>query len=241
MNTDEIKFNESIQMALWASGILSFILFFFALIPMMDFIPPPLPAWNGEQFLAEYGHELGMLKAGTIVGMIAGGLLLPWTAMVAIQVQRMEAGRPPVLSVLSILGGSGNAIFTIICFMLWCGAFYRPSPDPAALLVVYDVSWLIFIMMWPPLVCQLLAVGFAGLNSSATVTVLPRWFCFLSLWTALLMTPGSIAVMFYEGPFAWNGLLAFWLVVIAFCIYNIVSFFVFHKAIKGHSQQLSGS
>ena len=235
---DVIRINENVQLFCWACGIASYFLFFFSIIPLMEFIPPPLPALSGEEFVAKYFDNPGLLKAGTIAGMVAGGLLLPWTVMVAMQIIRMEAGRPPVLALLSVCGGIGNALFTIICFMLWAGAFYRPERDPELIRLMSDTSWLIFIMLWPPYVCQLIATGTAGLTSSAKEVVLPRWFCFMSLWTALLMCPGSFAVMFFKGPFAWNGILAFWVVVVVFGIYNIIAFFAFFKAIRNQAREL---
>ena len=89
-------------------------------------------------------------------------------------------------------------------------------------------------MLYPPFFLQLLATGTAILTSTAKREVFPRWFGFLNLWTAVLMLPGGIAIYFYSGPFAWNGILAWWVVVVAFSIYWTIAFYQFYKAIRSH-------
>jgi hypothetical protein len=51
------------------------------------------------------------------------------------------------------------------------------------------------------------------------VRTFPRWFCFVSIWVAVLVLPGGLAVFFKSGPFAWNGLFAFWIPVCVFTVY----------------------
>ena len=49
----------------------------------------------------------------------------------------------------------------------------------------------------------------------------PRWVGFAAIWSAILFILGALVPFFYSGPFAWNGLIAFWLVAIIFfgCIF----------------------
>ena len=34
---------------------------------------------------------------------------------------------------------------------------------------------------------------------------------YFSLWCAILLAPGILVIVFHTGPFAWNGIFAFWL------------------------------
>ena len=48
--------------------------------------------------------------------------------------------------------------------------------------------------------------------------ILPRWVGYVSIWVGLLSLPGVLIPFFKSGPFAWNGILAFWLPAILFGI-----------------------
>lgn len=60
----------------------------------------------------------------------------------------------------------------------------------------------------------------------------PRWCCFAMLWIAVLSMTGSVAIFFFGGPFAWNGILAFWIPANAFGISIFVLAYVMLKHIK---------
>jgi hypothetical protein len=51
--------------------------------------------------------------------------------------------------------------------------------------------------------------------------VFPRWFGFLSIWCGLLYTPGALTFFFKTGPFAWNGLLTFYIAATAFFLWIV--------------------
>ncbi|HZS20969.1 MAG TPA: hypothetical protein VFA63_08270, partial [Pseudonocardiaceae bacterium] len=46
--------------------------------------------------------------------------------------------------------------------------------------------------------------------------VWPRWVGYFSLFVALSSFGGAVAVYFKTGPLAYNGLIAFWLVMVGF-------------------------
>ena len=233
--------HERVQLAFWWCGVGMFFTFFAALWPMMEFIPPPSPTLTAEEIVAKYSDNVQLMKAGIIVGIFSSSLLIPWTIMVFMQVQRMEYGRLPVLSFTVLVSGLVNAVFFFVGFIIWAGAFYRMDRDPELILLLNDTAWLEFVMIAPPFFIQLVATGIAILTSTAKREVLPRWFGFLNLWTSVLMLPGVMAIFFYTGPFAWNGLLAWWLVVNAFGIYWIISVVLFRRAIMSHKLDIDSN
>ena len=109
------------QLFFWWCGIAGLVIFFIGLWPMMQYIPPPSPGLTGEELVAKYSDNILMVKGGIILGILSGGMLIPLTIMIAIQISRLEHGRLPVLSITALCGGMGNAIFTIYPFTLWAG------------------------------------------------------------------------------------------------------------------------
>ena len=232
--TPSQQVHEKTQLVFWWCGLLGLFIFFLGLWPMMQYIPPPAPGLTGEELVAKYTDNHLMVKGGIVLGILSGGMLIPLTIMIVIQISRLEYGRLPVLSITALCGGLGNAVFTMYPFTLWAGAWYRLDRDPELILLLNDTTWLEFVMLYPPFFLQLIATGAAILTSTAKQVVFPRWFGFFNLWTAVLMLPGGIAIYFYSGPFAWNGILAWWVVVVAFSIYWTITFYQFYKAIRSH-------
>ncbi len=66
------------------------------------------------------------------------------------------------------------------------------------------------------------AFGLAALMDKRETPIFPRWSGFFSLWIVVLSLPALVLPLFKTGPFAWNGLFAFWLAATIFGIWLIV-------------------
>jgi hypothetical protein len=67
--------------------------------------------------------------------------------------------------------------------------------------------------------------------------VFPRWVGHFNLLTAVLMTPGAFALMFRDGPLAWDGSLAFGLHLGTYGVYIAVMFFVVRSALNSQARE----
>ncbi|WP_445187309.1 hypothetical protein ACTXG6_09070 [Pseudonocardia sp. Cha107L01] len=50
----------------------------------------------------------------------------------------------------------------------------------------------------------------------------PRWTAYFNVWAAVLFLPGGLAYFFRTGPFAWNGVFAFWVAASTFFLWLLV-------------------
>jgi hypothetical protein len=224
--------HENLQLALWGCGIGFGLLFFGGLVMFSQFIPPPSPMLTGSDLMALYVPHLPLVKLGIILGLLGSTLLVPWSAMVALQVARMEQGRRvPLWSIFAFGAGCVNAVAFILPFVFWAGAYYRPDRSPELIQLISDMTWLEFLMFFPTFSFQLVCVAMAGLTQKQGPQVFPRWFLFLNLWMALAGSPGVISIFFFSGPFAWNGLIGFWLPVGSYVPFLLITFVQFYKAI----------
>jgi hypothetical protein len=89
-------------------------------------------------------------------------------------------------------------------------------------------------MLWPysTAALQNILIGVCALMDKRTQPVFPRWVGFFNFWMAFLLIPGGLLVFFKTGPFAWNGLLAFWLPASIYLFWLAVMTVVMRKAIK---------
>lgn len=236
------RVHERAQLIFWACGIGFAFCFFGGLYPLMHFIPPPSPLLSGEEVMALYGERLAGVKAGIVLGILGAGMLVPWSAMVAMQVARMEGGRRyPLWALTSLCAGGVNAVFFTLPFIFWAGAFYRPERLADLVQLLNDMTWLEFVMIFPAFSIQLLCVACAGLTQKEGSPVFPRWYLFVNLWMALLGAPGLIAIFFYTGPFAWNGVIGFWLPVLSYALFLVITYVQFFKAIRSHKNSVDSS
>lgn len=211
MNTHYLRF------CVWC-GVAFFFLFFIACVGA-GFIPPPKPSMTGEELLAVVTEHRTGFRIGMMAGYFAALLLVPWSAVISYFMARIEGGRFPVISITAFGAGVANAVAFYLPFVFWSGAYYRLDRNPDLVRLLSDVTWLEFVMLYTPFFMQTLAIAVIGLSDKSATPTFPRWFCFLSIWVAILVIPGGFAIFFENGPFAWNGLIAFWIPVTVFTIY----------------------
>jgi hypothetical protein len=225
--------HEKLQLALWGCGIGFGVLFFVGLMPLSGFIPPPSPQLSGAQLMAEFGPRLTWVKLGIVVGLLGSTLLVPWSAMVALQISRMEQGRRvPLWAIFAFGAGCVNAVAFILPFIFWAGAFYRPDRSPELVQLINDMTWLEFLMFFPTFSMQLFCLAMAGLTQRQGPQVFPRWFLYLNLWMATIGGTGLACIFFFSGPLTWNGAIGFWLPVGSYVPFLVVTFVQFYRAIR---------
>ena len=59
----------------------------------------------------------------------------------------------------------------------------------------------------------------------------------MCIWVLLGQLPGQLLFFFKTGPFAWNGLFAFYLPMTVFFVWFIAAFYVMRKATLHYSKQ----
>jgi len=199
------------RLAIW-SGVLFATLFFVALL-MAGFIPPPSPQLSGPELMTLYHDRLVWVKAAMPVAILAAGLSLPWNAVIAGHIARIEgqSGGMPILAITSFGAGTINTLFFYLPFIFWAGAFFRADRNPELLQLMSDTAWLAVVMLFSAAFVQNLCIALAGFADKSDRPVFPRWSCFAILWIAILFVPGALGIFFFSGPFAWNGLIVFWI------------------------------
>ena len=94
-----------------------------------------------------------------------------------------------------------------------------------------DLGWIMFVMAVSTGICQNLAIGLAVISDKSSEPVFPRWVGFFNFWVALLTLPGLLLTFFKTGPFAWNGMLAFYLPAGVFFLWIFVMIYAVIKAV----------
>ena len=179
------------------------------------FIPPPSPAEPADAIAALFQHDTMRIRIGMVLVMVAALFMIPITAAVAKALVAVEGGTG-ILSFSALLGGAGNMCLTFYPATLWLWAAYRPERRADLTYMINDLAWLQFVGGLTMLLGLPLSIAAAAFLDKRPDPIFPRWVGYLSLWAVLLWTPGEMLFFFHSGPFAWNGLFALYIPVVAF-------------------------
>lgn len=180
---------------------------------MIGLLPPVSPMRTAAEVAQFWSTNTDLKRCGIILMLAAAGLLAPYGALIAARLKQME-GRFAPMAYLELAATAVAMMSFIMAAMVFAAASYRPERDPQITQALDDLGWLSYIMIWPPATCQCLAISFAIF--AAKKPIWPRWLAYFNAWIAFMVIAGGIAVLFKSGVFAWNGLLAYWLVAIVF-------------------------
>ena len=213
------------------SGIACIAIFFVGFWPVAGFIPPPAPTLTGEQLARLFAEDAVRIRIGMIIALFASALLASWSAAVTAQMKRMRR-RVAALAYTNLAVGALFVLEFIISLIIWESMTFRPR-DPQVLLAMNDTAWLLFVAITSTPILQTLAIGTAIFldTTDNPNPVFPRWAGYLNYWVAMLFLPGSVTVFFHTGPFAWNGILVWYLPLTVFATWMVVMSILLLRAV----------
>lgn len=230
----------SVQRAMAWTGPVMLVLWVGAFIALAKFIPPPDPQDTAQEVLHRYAHDTGALRLGLIITLFASALLVPFAAVISTQMRRIERGVGP-LSLTQVVSAGLLSIEFIVPIMVWLTAAYRGfDPDSARVIqMLNDMGWLMFVAVISSVIVQIACFGVAILIDDREEPIFPRWSGYFMLWVCLLLSPTALCVFFKDGPFAWNGLFAFWVPLTTYAAWMLISFWLLRTAIDQEQAERS--
>lgn len=192
------------------SGPVGFGIFGIGIWPLAHFLPPLLPSADAAAIAQIYNDHLIGIRLGSILVMFGSALLAPFFSMLIVQTKRIEGESAP-LATTQLMSAAVAVAALVLGGLFWTVAAFRPDRSIEATQTLNDIGWILLVTPAAPFFVQAAALGLAILSDKTAGPILPRWSGYLCLWLAVLALPGALAIMFKTGPFAWNGILAFWL------------------------------
>lgn len=212
------------------SGIAGVIVFFLGFV-FAGFIPPPSPSLTPVAVATHYAEHANGIRFGMVLTLISGMFVLPMVGVISAQMRRIR-GISSAVVYAQISAGAVGCVFFFLGAVAFLTAAYRPDRPMELTYVLNDFAWIMAVITWPPACMQCLVIGIAVLSDPATPPVFPRWVGFLNFWVAIGFLPSGLLPFFKSGPFAWNGLLVFWLAGSVFGAWFIAMTVVLLKAIR---------
>ena len=205
--------NKRHEVACAGAGLIGVTLILVGLI-VADYLPPPKANWSTAHFGTFYAGETHRIRVGVLIMLVAGS---GWAALMAVVTQQLQrSATGGTMAWLNAMAGAAVYILLTLFAVFLAAAAFRPNRNPEETQLLHDVGWFMAFLAAPPFVVQALSVGVGVLSDRGEHPVYPRWLGWLGIWTALLLTPGTILLFFHSGVFAYHGLISYWIPVFAF-------------------------
>jgi hypothetical protein len=219
-------------------GIAYLTLLFFGWFVVAGFIPMHKPSAGANEITDIFRSDSVRIRIGMVIVMWGAVCMIPFGSLIANHVARIESPRR-TLTYMFVMASFANAMLTFYPPLWWIIASFRAVTRSADLTyLLNDIAWLQFLGGLSLIMPMFVAIAVVAFNDRSDKPVFPRWVGFLNLWVFVIVIPGQLLFFFYDGPFAWNGLIGIWIPLVAFAIWFLVMFFFLRKqALRGDSTE----
>jgi hypothetical protein len=166
-------------------------------------------------------HHWGVL-IGCSIFYVAAGILTPGSVAFGLMLSKIE-GRRPLWSITTAVCGVFISLIIFFNCCAWMVAAYRPQTAPDVIQSWYDWAWFAFLLGWIYLALEMVATGAVEMMDDRAEPMVPRWFSYATFLGAFCLLGAAGPAFFQSGPFAYHGLLAFYLPVVIWAAYLMMT------------------
>ncbi|KAM5350799.1 hypothetical protein ACJ41O_007304 [Fusarium nematophilum] len=193
------------------------VIFFVISFAIADFIPPPKPSWGAETVAKFYQDHTMRIHAGAAINMIAGGFYLPFSAAISYQIRRVPK-IPYIIHQVQLASASAGIWTFMLPGIVLAIASYRPYRPVEITHALNDFFWLVAFMPWPTFMVQNFAFAYAIIIDTRKKPLFPKELAIVNILMPIIFALATGMHTVYSGPFAWNGVITFYLVGFTFLV-----------------------
>lgn len=173
---------------------------------------------TAAQVAAFYQANSIPIRIGAVICSWCSAFAIPTYVVLVAQCARLEKG-VPIWSILQFGGGMMMTIFLVLPPVIWGVAAFSPGRPEEITLVLHELANLILVTTDQYFIFNMVPIAWLALSRRGhPLNPFPRWYGYYVIWTALMFEIGAFGFLPRTGPFAWNGLLVYW---IPFCIFGL--------------------
>ena len=186
---------------------------------LAGFWPPPPEYLSAAEIGKYYRENSFSIRVGMILMINGIPFYLIWGVVVSKILERLEGGAG-ILSKMELVGAATSSLILAIPGTIWLVAAFRPEVrTDAEIQLMYDLAWLMFDIPFMFFAVQYVSTGVAILMDKREKPLFPRWLAWLAFFDTFTFIAVLLVPFVYTGPFAWQGLISFWVVFIIFFVY----------------------
>lgn len=194
-----------------------------------------LPPWGhagatAEELALFYQDDNLLKKIGLSIAMFGMPFIITEFVLMA-EIMRRALGMP-ILANVQLACGIFGAAFTFLMITCWGLAAFRPERMPEITQALHDAAWLVGTWVASATLFQIMCICIAVFRDPRSDPLFPRWFGYFNLWVIPLGLGACVVNIFTQGPFAYDGLLGFWLPYFALFVWFVAMMVALRAAVR---------
>ena len=227
-------YNTQFEKALALGGLICGV-FFFAAFVGAGLIPVPGPLTPVDGVAEHFRDHVTGARIGMVLLLLASPLYAGFVAVGAAVTNRIE-GVSKAAIYSQLVGGALASVTIMMPAIFFIVATFRVDRDPDLIYLMNDLAFVMIVIPWMPFLLQNWAFAAAIFSDKVNPPLLPRWLAYLNIWAPIVYSPASLIPFLKSGPFAWNGVLVFYIPGGIFFIWFVIMALQLNKAV-GPSMQ----
>jgi hypothetical protein len=224
------------RIVLWWS-LIFMLLYAIAIRFGFHMMPPPSAHQTSNEVARWYQDHRTSIRIGAAIAGWTSAFMIPYGVVIYFQIARQEQGAK-VWSVLALCSGALTAVFFAVPPLAWGAAAFSPARAPQITALMHEFGTLTFITTDQMYVFMWVVVAIVCLTPTTVKhSPFPRWFGYLTAWIVIMFEAGAIAFIPHSGPFAWNGLLAFWSPLILYGAWMLLMAWLILRALRRQQEE----
>jgi hypothetical protein len=197
-----------------------------------DLTLPEFKTWFSETY-----HWRNI--AGCSLLYIASGFLTPGSIQWGLMLAKIE-GRRPLWSITTLVCGVFISLIVFLNACAWLVCSYRQETGADVIAAFYDWAWLAFLLGWIYLAIEMLATAAVEFQDKRDTPMVPRWMTWLTVWGAFGVLGAAGPAFFKSGPFAYHGVLGFYVPATIWGLYIVFTTWFMLKELEREAREPAG-
>jgi hypothetical protein len=128
-------------------------------------------------------------------------------------------GKRPLWSVTEFVCGIFISLIIFFNACSWIVCSYRPEFSADVIQAFSDFAWFAFLLGWAYLALEMIATAIVELQDKREKPMVPRWFAWATIAGSIILVGAGGPAFFQSGPFAYHGLLGFYVPMVIWGVY----------------------
>ncbi|MET0282830.1 MAG: hypothetical protein ABW352_00090 [Polyangiales bacterium] len=218
------------QWICWWSIPIFYNLFGLIFVYLGKLMPPPKPGLSQAEIIEFITSNKDSMQTAWVMLALTLGTASLSSGLIIEQMKRMKgvshAFAYTYLTVLAVAALPG----CLFCGIMFALAAFRPERDAELIVLLYDMGLLSFVGSLGCFVTQYMVFAFAIFLDQRRL--FPRWLAYMSIWGLVTEFIAATIWTFRSGPYAWDGLISFYLGTVIFVLWEICLVVCLYKLIK---------
>jgi hypothetical protein len=199
--------------------------------------PSPNNSMSVTQIADLYAKYAVPYRVMFMLNMLFGGFYFGFTAVISVQMRRIEGSVGRVLNYTQLSSGAANGVLLLLPSLLFSVAAFRPDRNPEITVALHDLGNFIVLMPIASFTLQQVAIALAIWSDKASRPVFPRWVGHVVFWTGIAYLPAFTMTFYKTGPYSFDGGVAFMFPVLAYLLFYVVMIVMTFKAIRQEAEE----